>query len=258
MTQIRAALRRDWALAALRPAGFAFDAFAVIAGVGLLYWIGRFVGSTRSGTDYFAFAAAGLPILRMNGGVGRVVSAVSSGLANGTFELSVSGPGPTWVAITAELAFELLRGLVVGAVLLATAGAFGAPFTLTGAGLAGAAAGLIGATAAFAALGGVMVGLVLWVREAASLLALVTLALPIAAGAYFPVAQLPEPLETFASALPFHFAVDLVREGVIDGRFASGSAGWLALGVLVCVPAGLAAAGAGVRRGRRTGTLSTP
>lgn len=258
MTQIAAAFRRDWALAARRPAGFGFDLAAVVAGVALLHWIGAFVGATSSGADYFAFAAAGLPVLRMNGGVGRVVAAVSEGFTSGTFEQSSSGPSRAWVAVTAELAFELTRGFVVGVLLLITAALLGAPFAPSAAGVAATALGLLGAVAAFAALGGLVIGLVLVVREAASLLALVTLALPIAAGAYFPISLLPDPLEALASVLPFHFAVDLVRGGLIDGTFDGPSAGWLLLSLLVVVPAGLAAAAAGVRHGRRTGTLATP
>ncbi|WP_210491630.1 ABC transporter permease [Patulibacter sp. SYSU D01012] len=257
MTVVLSAIRRDLRLALLRPTGLVLDALGIVVGVALIFFIGRFVGSGSNGVPYFAYAATGLPVLRMHGAVGRVLAALGIGTVSGTFEHAVSSPAPVPVVVLAELAFELLRAAVIALLLLAVAALYGAPFALSVGGAVGVLLGIVGAAGVFAALGALVIGLVQVVREASSVVALTALVLPVLAGAYFPLSTLPAPIEAVATVLPFRLPVDLLRAGLVDGTLDVGAAALLAASLAVALPLGLAAAAAGVAHARRRGALGS-
>jgi hypothetical protein len=82
--------------------------------------------------------------------------------------------------------------------------------------------------------------------------------LPLLAGAYFPVDELPQPLEAIATVLPFDDAVTILRRGLLDGELDVGAIAGLVLGVALILPTGLALLQLGARYSRRMGTLEAP
>jgi ABC-type polysaccharide/polyol phosphate export permease len=254
---IAASVRRDWAIARTHRLPFWFDAFSVLAASALYYYLGRFASKGSGGTEFYAFAVAGIAILRLNSSLPRVVQRATQGLTEGTLELLLDQRRPVHVVMLGEAAFDLLRGLVfavLGIVLATTL--FGAPMELTPGGLAGVAVGLVGAMAVFMGLALITVAILLVLREGGALATLTGLLVPVLAGAYFPVGTLPQPLEAIARALPFGAAVDTVRAGMLDGRLDVGAAVKMLAGAAVMLAIGVAVVRWATERARRTGSLA--
>jgi ABC-type polysaccharide/polyol phosphate export permease len=251
-------LRRDWRIALTHRAPFALDVLAVVVACALFYYLGRFARIGHAGNAFFAFAVAGISVLRMNAALARIVHNVSHSIADGRFELLLSEPRPAWFVVVAEAGFELLRGLLLASmsVLLAIL-LFGAPMHLSAAGIAGVLIGLLGALVLFAGLGLAIVAALLVFREAGALATASTILIPAIAGAYYPVGTLPAPLGEIARLLPFSACMTLIRDGMLKGRV-----GAIATLTLV-VGAGLVASLAcllvhwSAGRARRLGTLSS-
>jgi ABC-type polysaccharide/polyol phosphate export permease len=254
---IGAFVRRDWRIARTHPAPFLIDLAAVFAAAASFYYLGRYVEATRRGEDFFAFAIAGLAVLRLHGALPRVLLSTTAELASGSLELVLSSRVRTGVVLAGATAFELLRGLALAVIFVVLAGTlFGAPIDLEPAGVAAVAVGLVGATVLFAGLAVAAIGVITVIRRGAAIGSLTTVALPLLAGAYFPVDSLPQPLEALADALPFRLAVDVIREGLLDGTLdLAKSAALLAAAAVELLLAG-AFANAAVERARRSGALT--
>jgi ABC-2 type transport system permease protein len=255
---IAESLRRDWAIALTHRLPFGFDVLSVLVGTGLFYYLGKFASPGEGGAAFFAFAVAGISILRLNGALPRAVYRTSQDLSEGTLELLLDQRRPVSLVLFGEAVFDLLRALVLAVVSIVIATAlFGAPMEFTPAGCLGVAVGLAGAAAVFTGLALIAIALLLALREGGALAALTTMLVPVLAGAYFPLGTLPQPLEAIARALPFGAAVDTMRAGMLDGRLDVGAALRMLAGAAVLLAAGVLLVRWATERGRRAGTLSS-
>lgn len=255
---IAESIRRDWAIGLTHRLPFSFDLFSVLMASLLYYYLGRFAASGSSGAEFYAFAVAGISVLRLNGALPRVIQRASHGLADGTLELLLDRRRPVTLVLAGEAAFELLRALVLAVVSIVVATTlFGAPMRFTPGGCLGVAVGLVGGVTVFLGLALIATALLFVFREGGALVTLTSLLVPVLSGAYFPVGTLPQPIEAVARALPFGAAVDTVRAGMLEGRLDLGAALRMAAGAAVLLVAGVAMARWATERGRRAGMLST-
>jgi hypothetical protein len=124
--------------------------------------------------------------------------------------------------------------------------------------LAGVLVGLAGAAVVTLGLAAGLIGLYLVVRLGLALSALATIAVPLLAGAYFPIGELPQPLHALATVLPFDDAVDVVRHALMRGEIELAPLARLAAGAAIVLPLGFWAMHLGARHSRRAGTLNLP
>jgi ABC-2 type transport system permease protein len=252
---ISEAIRRDWGIALSHRMPFLFDVLAVLAGAALFYYLGRF--TTGAGDEFFAFAVAGISVLRLNGALPRVVQQTTHSIASGNLELLYS-ERPEPQVVVAESAFELLRGLGTAVLaILVAALVFGAPIETSPEALAAVAVGLGAATLLFGVVALGVIAILMIFREAGALATLSSLAVPVLGAAYFPVSTLPEPLETIADLLPFSGVVEIVRSGILEGELELATCGEVLVGIGVLGAAATALLLWSVGRVRRTGTLAS-
>ena len=108
----------------------------------------------------------------------------------------------------------------------------------------------------FAAVGVVVAAFTIVFKQVATLVAFATAGIAVLAGVYFPLSVLPEWLEDIARALPFSWALDLLRDCLLGGDPSVGKLLALIGFCAVAVPASLALFSAAVNHAKRTGTLA--
>ncbi|MCW2991417.1 MAG: transporter, permease protein [Solirubrobacterales bacterium] len=258
MSFLLACLDRDRRLALSRPGGFYVDAVSVLATAAGFFYLSRFVDHEVDGGSFFAFALPGLALMRLHAGIPRLLTSGSAHLADGTLEILLGSRRPSWLVIFGEAAFEMLRALVLALALLAVGVvAFGADVHLGAAAVAAVLLGLVAGMLLLLGLGTALLGVLLWLRDAGAAASVTSVILPVLGGAYFPLHVLPEPLETFARITPFHLPIDLMRTGLIEGRFDVGQALALVLGSAAALVLAAAFSVYGVRVARRAGGLAS-
>lgn len=253
---LAAQIRRDWQVMRSRMAPWLLDATSVFVGAALFYYLGENVSTIR-GEEFFAFAVAGLAVLRVNTAVPRTLEAVRADIAGGNMEFLWSSSRRTSLVHLGTTAFELIRGVILAIAFIALAATlFDAPFDTAPEGIAAVAIGLGGAAVVFSGLAVATIGIFLVVRQAGAIGSLTTLLMPILAGAYFPTSTLPDPFDAIAAALPFRRAVDVIREGMLDGQLDAAAAVVLWVEALAIVAIGVVIAHVLVERARRQGSLA--
>lgn len=259
MTLLVPFLVRDWRIATSHRVPFLFDALALLGSVALFFYLGRYVGSTGSGSRLFDYTVAGLVVLRVQGALPRIMQLTEAEIASGNLQLLLTSPLSIGRVMFSEAAFELLRSAVFGAfLLLVSVTLFGAPFHVGVVGAAAIVVAFAGAGALFLGVAFLAIGILFFVRQGAALATLATIAIPVVAGAYFPVGSLPQPLRAVSLALPFRLPVDVMRAGLRHDRFDAAAAGWLVLGSAALIAVALVVVHAGVEHSRRNGTLGRP
>jgi len=249
-------MRRDWRIALTHHAPFVFDLLGLVANCAVFYFLGRFAGHAHSRASFFAFAVAGLAILRLNSGMPRIVQGLTEGLGSGNLELLLNTRRAPATVVIGESSFELLRGgLLASAAVGVAVAVFGAPASTAPAGLLAVAFGLLVAVVLFFGLAALTAAALLVIRQAGALTTLGSMAMPLVAGAYFPIGSLPQPLEAISAVLPFRAAVELIRGGLLHGSFLTAPAVELCAGTLVFVGVALFAFDRAVRHARNASTL---
>jgi ABC-type polysaccharide/polyol phosphate export permease len=255
---IAASLRRDWAIARTHRLPFWFDALSVLVASGLYFYISKFANKGEGGAEFYAFAVAGIGVVRVNTAVSRVIMRTSQDLAEGTLEILLDRRTRVSVTMFSEAVFDLLRAVAfaVTSIVIATT-IFGAPMRTTPGAFLGVAVGLAGAFVVFAGLTLCALAILLVVREGGAVGSLAALLVPVLAGAYFPIGTLPDPLDAVARALPFGAAVDTVRAGMLEGRLDVGAALRMLVGAAVLMALGVVLVEWATERARRTGNLAS-
>jgi len=259
---VGALVRRDFLVSRSYRAAFALDLFFGFINLSIYYFISKTFEVTPSNLggapSYFAFAAVGVAL-------GLVVSAATFRVAQRLREEQLTGALETLVAqpvSVPELAFGLagfaFAFASVRAVLYLVIAnvAFSANFS--NADWPGFVV-MIATTALAMAPFGIAVGAAVLVLKRADLLAsLVSLALALLGGAFFPIEVLPDWLEPIAKILPTTFAFDGVRAALYQGSGWAGSAAKLLAVAVVLIPLSLWLFAVALRIGRARGSLSTP
>lgn len=261
-TWVAAFLRRDWKIARSYRLQFVLDLASIPLALGLFFFLSRLVDSSALPADsdlsqgYFSFAAVGLVVFRM---VQTALSSFSTKLRNeqttGTFEALLASPVSPTVVVLGIASFDLLRAVAGGMVTLLVALLLGLELQLSVATLAGLAVGLPALLATFAAVGVLVAAFAAVFKQVNALLGLVTAALALLAGVYFPIEVLPGPLLAVANLLPFTWGVDVMRAALLRGELATDRLLLLVGFAAAALPVSLWLFARSVDHARRRGTL---
>jgi lipooligosaccharide transport system permease protein len=194
---------------------------------GLGYGLGAMVGELQ-GTSYFAFLAAGFVATSTMYAASfeSLYSAFSRMHVQRTWEAIVNAPLTLDDVLAGEYAWAATKALAAGACMLVIVAAFGyARFPYLFAALPVIV--LIGL--AFASMGLAINALAQGYDFFSYYMTLVLTPMMMLSGVFFPLAQMPAPVQTAAKVLPLYHGVAIVRP-LLAGEFAPGLA--LHLGVL--------------------------
>jgi ABC-type uncharacterized transport system permease subunit len=256
---IRAFMRRDWRVSLTYRVPYLFDLAAVLGSVGLFYYLAQYARGADAADEFFAFVVAGLAVLRVNAALIHVVQNTEVEIAEGSMSYLLSSRLRPIAVMIGSAAFPLVRAWFFALCLVGLAiGISRSGMHLNATGLSAVVAGLTGAIVVFLGLAAGTTGAYLILRLGSGLSGLVTITLPILAGAYFPAGGLPQPMRAAAYLLPFDDAVEVVRHGLLEGDLHVQSLGGLAAGLAVILPLGFGLLHLGVRYSRRAGTLEAP
>jgi ABC-2 type transport system permease protein len=115
--------------------------------------------------------------------------------------------------------------------------------------------GLVVAMLLFAAIGVGLAGLVVVFKANLPVSNFVTTGLSLLGGVYYPISLLPGPLHVVGEILPFTWALEVLRSGLLQHQILWGELALLAGVTVILVPGSLWAFTRAVARSRRTGTL---
>jgi ABC-2 type transport system permease protein len=253
-------VRREYASKRTYRLAFLLDILFAVANLLMFFFISRAldvqpgVGLTGA-PSYFAFVLVGIALT-------NVVGAASTGLAYRIREEQFTGTLEALLVQPIRLT-ELSAGLAMYPFLLAMARA--ALYILVGGGLLGVAFGgaswlgfavmLVASALAFAGLGILLGAVVLVVKRGEALVGLLTYALGILGGAFFPIEVLPGWIEALALVAPTRFAFDGVREAIFQGSGWVGDAAVLFAFAAVSIPVANFLFRQAVEYSRREGSL---
>ena len=226
-----------------------------------LYFLSRLVGShvalSATHGSYFSFAVLGTTLLVVfNLTLVSISQRMRTDQTAGTLEILFAMPLRPFAVVLSSAVYQVLYGLASAAVSLLLAVALGMRFHVTAASTAVAVVGLIASVFLFAAVGVAFGAYVLVFKRGETLTSLVVSALTILGGVYYPVSLLrPAALRYVAEALPFTWAVAVMRDSLLDGQLP-----WLRLAQVVgsavlalCISAWLFARA--LNHARRSGML---
>ncbi len=235
-------LVRDWRIAKTYPASLALDAIVIVAGFAVTYFLSRaFAGADvldrpELEHGYFAFAAVGMIVLFVaDACVAGPTERLREDQQSGTLEMLASTPLTPWQILLGGASYRLVRaGINISAGLLSSLVLFGFRPALTVPGLLAVAIAILGATLIAGAIGAAIAAAALTIRRAGALTTGAQVAILITAGLYYPLSVLPDWLRAIGEASPVTWSVDLMRAGLLDGRFdVERAAGVLVSGVVL-------------------------
>lgn len=268
MTDVRtlaAFIRRDWLIARHYRLSSLLTVSDVLVTVAMFYYLSRliapsgFLGAAEVAADgYFAFVVVGMALLRiLTVALAGFSTKLREDQLSGSLEALFTSAGPRWVIIVGSGAFDMLRATVTALLLLVIAAIF---FGFRIHPTAESAASLLLAVpttlALFVAVGIAFAGFTLVFRRTLAALSLLTGALSVLGGVYFPVSLLPSPIEELARLLPFTWAVETVRSGLLGGDVELAKLTLLVVAAAVAVPISLNLFRQALDHARRTGTLT--
>lgn len=254
-------IRREYASKRTYRLAFVLEVLFAVANLLMFFFISQALdvepGVELSGApSYFAFVLVGIAVT-------NVIGAASTGLAYRIREEQFTGTLEALLVQPIRLT-ELSAGLAAYPFLFSMARA--ALYILVGGGLLGVAFGgaswlgfgvmLVAAALAFAGLGILLGAVVLVVKRGEALVGLLTYALGILGGGFFPIAVLPAWLEAVARVAPTRFAFDGLREAIFQGGGWVDDAVVLFAFAAVSIPLANLLFRQAVEYTRRQGTLS--
>jgi ABC-2 type transport system permease protein len=256
-------IRRDWRINISYRASFVLELAALMFSLALFFYLGHLVDNQAFNQSqdlsggYFAFAAVGMALVRM---IQISRSAFSLKLreeqTTGTFEVLMATPNRPALMVMGIAAYDLLRATFSAiVVILAAVVVFGISLDTSPGSLALVAIAFVGCIGLFASVGVAVAAFTVVFKRSTALLGLVVAGVSLLGGAYFPLSVLPEPLEAIAKALPFTWALDVVRAGLLGGNIDELQLVGLFASAAVLMPIALALFGAALRRARLTGSV---
>lgn len=261
---VGAFLRRDWITARSYRATFAVEFVALVLTTTLFFYVSRLVDGSQLAArhhfthGYFGFVVIGLALMRIvHTSLSTFPTRVRSDQTTGTLETLIGAPAPPWLLLLATAAFDLLRAVVFAAGMLAVAAAcFGLRPDIGWTGAAALLVALPACLALFASLGVLLAAFTVVFKQATGLVALVSAGIGLLSGVYFPVGVLPGWLGTLAGALPFTWAVQLVRAAVLGDHVPGARLAELVVAAAVLLTLSLVVFRVAVDRARRAGSLA--
>jgi ABC-2 type transport system permease protein len=257
-------LRRDWKITLSYRLGFVSQLFQSVITLFFLYFLGRLVGAraglARTGSldhGYFPFAVLGVALLGVvNTELGSVSGQIRADQTTGTLEALLVMPPPPWLTIAGSVAFQLAYAALtaVVTVLIGVLG-FGMRFDTSGPGVAAAVLGFAISLVLFGALGAGLASVVIVFKRGAPLAGGVGTAFSLLGGVYYPLGLLHGPLRWLGDALPFTWALDVIRAGLLEHQVRGAEIARLAGVTALLAPLSLRILTLAVARSRRAGTL---
>jgi ABC-2 type transport system permease protein len=260
LDKLYAILRRDLLTAVRHRSGFALTFVGVFTELAAFYFLSRAIGPgfRPGGVDYFPFLLVGTGVFTFFVMSAQAfLSAVQEAQQTGTLEvLMTTSTAPAELVILSSI--SAFAGNLVNLLIYLVAGVAVFRASLH-ANLFSCAVVMIFSVAIALALGIVAATLQVAFQKGAALLWLLSSGIWFLSGAMFPVESLPRPLELLARAIPLTYAIDGMREALLEGRsviamFPTLAA--LAGFAVVMLPLALGALSLSLRRARQNGTLS--
>lgn len=259
---ICAFIRRDWKVTLSYRVGLIAQLIQSLVTLLFLFALGRLVGGKATigngmHEGYFPFAVLGVAMLSI---VNSELNAVSAQIRNdqttGTFEALFAMPSPPWMTVLGSVAFQVLWATAVALMTIAIAvGGFGMRFHASFASAGVAMIGLVVAMLLFAALGIGLAGTVVVFKATFPVSNAIATGLSLLGGVYYPIGLLPGPLHVVAEILPFTWALEVLRAGLLQHQMAWSTLALLVAVTLVLVPASMWTFTRAVMHSRRTGAL---
>jgi ABC-2 type transport system permease protein len=261
---VAAFLRRDWAIARSYRLSFGLELIDSVVWLVVFFFLSEivddtaFVAQTDLQSGYFAFVVVGLAMMRfMQTGVTSFASQLRTDQTTGTLEALLVTPTPQPLVVLGSATYELLLSVLSGALMLLIAVvAFGVDLSVSPTSALVLLAAIPASFGLFAAVGILVAGFTIVFKQVTTFISFVTWGVAILAGVYFPLAVLPGWLEAIAEALPFSWALDILRESLLGGSPSIGTLALLTAFSALAVPASLAVFRAAVDHARRAGTLT--
>ncbi len=220
---IMAFVRRDARIATSYKLHFALQLFGGLFTVVMFYFIAKMTDPNASGgplsqfgTDYFSFVLVGIVATGfLQTGVG-LADRLRVAMGEGSLEMMFACPvRPIWILILPaiwELLFQMGQAVVMIALGVVLFGA-----DLSHANWPAGLVLLLATVAAYSVFGILSTGIILVIKRGDPIRWLVTELAALVAGAYFPVALLPDWLERIAAVLPMTYAYHGIRMTVLKG-----------------------------------------
>lgn len=263
LTVIGAFLRRDWAVERSYRVAFVLDLLSSVGFLAIFYFLSPLVDDSKLGNSaqvsgsYFAFAVVGIIVFEvMQTGLTSFALRLRNDQTTGTLEALLMTPAPQLLIIGASAAYDLLRALAMGLVMLVLAALLGVDFHVTLTGLGTLLLAIPATIVLVAATGLAFAGSTIVFKQTASGLHLVTAGIAVLAGTYFPVSTLPAGLEAVARVLPFTWALDVLRPAALGGTIPADELVGLVLAAALAPFLAFFVFNASIRHAKAAGTLS--
>jgi ABC-type multidrug transport system permease subunit len=257
---VAALVRREYLVARAYPVALVLDLFFGAINLVVYYFISRTFphpSTDLQGADsYFAYVAVGVAVVTVIQSAGvSVARRVREEQLTGSLEALAAQPvGPAVLALGLAgfpCAFAIVRATAYIAFAQVALGlGLSHPDWLGAAVIFVETAGLVGAIGI--ALGALAVA----VARSDAITTLVAFGLGALGGAFFPLAVLPEGLETLAKLVPTRYSFQGARAALFEGAGWGDDALILLAAVAVLGPLAVGLFGAAIEMGRRRGTLT--
>jgi ABC-2 type transport system permease protein len=260
-------VRKDLRIALSYRLQFVFQFSQVFFSVMLIYFIGKMVSAagasdvlTAYGADYFAFALVGLAVNSYpKTGLITVTNELRQMMNQGVFEALCAGPVEyKWLLLYTTLWPFLFETIRVGFYFLLGVLFFG--LTFPHANWPGAGAVLLATIPIFLMLGVLSCSILIVVKKGDPINWIFSSLSGLLAGTMFPVAVLPDWLQTVAFCLPLTHALEALRRCLLTGsslRDVRGHLLALAVFAAVLLPITIVTSNLCLARARRSGAFST-
>jgi ABC-2 type transport system permease protein len=257
---------RDFRIALSYRLAFVTQLVGMLTNLFFLYFLGRLISSTSVihlghtpalQQGYFSYAVLGVALLGIvNTELGQVSSQIRADQTTGTLEALLAMPPPAWLTVVGGVAYSLLWATFTGllSIVFAALG-FGLHFNASLPSALMALAGLFVALILFAGFGVAFASAVVVFKRGGALGGGLGTAFSLLGSVYYPLSVLPSSLRYLADALPFTWAVTIIRGGLLERRVFWSQFAILCLATAVIVPVSLAVFSAAVRYSRSKGTL---
>jgi len=237
--------------------------FSIAASVVTYYFISKIVDPAQLhgyAGRYFEFVLIGLLLGAISSvGLGAFTETIQAEQTSGTLEVLLATPTalPTLFigSLLVPLGFALVEIIFVFGVAIV---ALGADFQAKG--MLTAALAMPPTLALFAAIGAISASFIVMSKRGDPFTPVVTQSTNFLAGALFPIAVLPGVLQGVAHILPPFYALQVLRDGLINGKSVTDVAGDYAILMafaIVLLPLSLIALKKALRVARVTGTLGS-
>jgi ABC-type multidrug transport system permease subunit len=256
-------IRRDFLVARSYPVSFLLEVVSTVLQVALFFYLSRFIDTTELaddesiGGDYFGFVTIGLVLIRMiDAALTSFARTLRAEQTQGTLEALLAAPSSPARVILGSSCYSLLYGVVVSTLMLAVALAFGLELVVTPDVVVGVVVGVSASLVLFASLGVLVAAFIVVFKQGLGLLGLVSQALALLGGVYFPLSVFPEAVQVIADLIPFTWTVDFLRDALLLGDVAVDRLVLLVVGACVLLPAALWVLDRAVDRARSDGSLA--